>query len=63
MRVAQYLAGEIEKIEPFELWNKASDISVFAWMLKPNPDRSRTLYDLSDRLHMQGWQVPPTPHP
>jgi glutamate/tyrosine decarboxylase-like PLP-dependent enzyme len=32
--VARYLAGQISKIAPFELWNDASDIPVFAWHLK-----------------------------
>ena len=32
--VARYLANEIKKIGPFELWNDASDIPVFAWMMK-----------------------------
>jgi glutamate decarboxylase len=36
---------------------------VFAWSLKPDPARHWTLYDLSDRLRMQGWQVPAYPMP
>jgi len=63
MNVAQYLAREIAKMEPFELWNDASDIPVFAWMLKPDPNRNWTLYDLSDRLRMHGWQIPAYPMP
>ena len=63
MSVAQYLAEEIGKLEPFTLWNDASDIPVFAWMLKPDPNRNWTLYDLSDRLRMKGWQVPAYPMP
>jgi len=63
MEVAQYLAGEISKMEPFELWNNATDIPVFAWMLKDDKKRSWTLYDLSDRLRMHGWQVPAYPMP
>jgi len=63
MEVAQHLASEIAKIGPFELWNDATDIPVFAWMLKPDPNRSWTLYDLSDRLRMKGWQIPAYPMP
>ncbi|MCL2546863.1 MAG: glutamate decarboxylase [Oscillospiraceae bacterium] len=63
MRVAQYLANEIAGIGPFTLWNDASDIPVFAWMLKSDPARNWTLYDLSDRLRMKGWQVPAYPMP
>jgi glutamate decarboxylase len=61
--VARHLAGEIAKMGPFELWNDASDIPVFAWMLKDDPKRAWTLYDLSDRLRMKGWQVPAYPMP
>lgn len=63
MKVAQYLAGEISKIGPFALWSDATDIPVFAWMLKPDPKRNWTLYDLSDRLRMKGWQIPAYPMP
>jgi len=42
---------------PFELWNDASDIPVFAWVLKPESSRNWTLYDLSDRMRMRGWQI------
>ncbi|MCL2392486.1 MAG: glutamate decarboxylase [Oscillospiraceae bacterium] len=63
MSVAQFLASEIEKIGPFELWNDATDIPVFAWMLKPDDKRNWTLYDLSDRLRMKGWQIPAYPMP
>ncbi|MCL2366215.1 MAG: glutamate decarboxylase [Oscillospiraceae bacterium] len=63
MQVAQYLASEIAKLGPFELWNDASDIPVFAWVLKPDPNRNWTLYDLSDRLRMKGWQIPAYPMP
>jgi glutamate decarboxylase len=63
MQVAQYLAAEIAKIGPFVLWNDASDIPVFAWMLKDNGGHKWTLYDLSDRLRMKGWQIPAYPMP
>jgi len=63
MKVAQHLAAEIAKMPPFTLWNNASDIPVFAWMLKPDPSKKWTLYDLSDRLRMKGWQVPSYPMP
>jgi len=63
MKVAQYLAGEIANIGPFALWNDASDIPVFAWMIKSDSNRRWTLYDLSDRLRMKGWQIPAYPMP
>jgi glutamate decarboxylase len=63
MDVAQYLAKGIAEMGPFELWNDASDIPVFAWMLKADKNRNWTLYDLSDRLRMRGWQIPAYPMP
>lgn len=61
--VALYLSGEIAGMEPFELWNDGSDIPVFAWRLKPDPERHWDLHQLSDRLRMSGWQVPSYPMP
>jgi glutamate decarboxylase len=50
-------------MEPFELWSDKADIPVVAWVLKEDPDRKWTLYDLADRLRMSGWQVPAYPMP
>lgn len=61
--VAQYLAQEIAKIEPFELWNDGSDIPVFAWQIKDGADVPWTLYDLSERLRSKGWLLPAYPMP
>jgi len=63
MEVADYIAKEVVKVGPFVLWNHPSDIPVFSWMLEENEDRKWTLYDLSDRLRMKGWQVPAYPMP
>lgn len=65
--VARWIAAQVAKIGPFELWNDDSDIPVFAWTLRPQQleaaPRPWTLYDLSDRLRMHGWQVPAYPLP
>jgi glutamate decarboxylase len=61
--VAHYLAQSIAQMGPFDLWNDGSDIPVFAWYLKAGQDRGWTLYDLSDRLRVRGWQVPAYPMP
>jgi glutamate decarboxylase len=61
--VARYLARKIGQMEPFELWNDASDIPVFAWTLREDPARGWTLHDLSDRLRMHGWLIPAYPMP
>jgi len=61
--VARYLAGEIAGMGPFELWNDGSDIPVFAWYRKDDANPDWDLYDLSNRLREQGWQVPAYPMP
>ncbi len=61
--VAMYLAEEIGKMEPFELWNDGSDIPVFAWYLKDSASKNWSLYDLADRLRLKGWLIPAYPMP
>ncbi|MCL2582911.1 MAG: hypothetical protein FWE35_10680, partial [Streptosporangiales bacterium] len=55
--IAVYLSGEIEKMEPFELLSEGRDLPVFAFKTKDD-FKDFTVYDLSDRLRMRGWQVP-----
>lgn len=54
--VASYLAAEVEKLGPFRLLSGGTDLPVFCWTLKE--PMNFNLYDLSDRLRMNGWQVP-----
>jgi len=54
--VAQYLAGEIRAMGPFELLTDGSDLPVFAFRLR-DPG-SYTVFDLSERLRQRGWLVP-----
>ncbi|ALV48203.1 glutamate decarboxylase [Streptomyces althioticus] len=61
--VARFLADEIAGMDAFELWNDGSDIPVFAWRQKAGHTENWSLYDLSDRLRMKGWQVPAYPMP
>lgn len=42
----------------FEFFTDEMPNPLFIWKLKDDPKRKWTLYDLSDRLHIQGWQVP-----
>ncbi|MYW03510.1 glutamate decarboxylase [Streptomyces sp. SID3343] len=56
--VARHLASGIDALDAFDLWNDGTDIPVFAWRLKADHTDNWTLYDLSDRLRMKGWQVP-----
>ncbi|MCU1412817.1 MAG: glutamate decarboxylase [Microbacteriaceae bacterium] len=61
--VAVHLSSGIAAMGPFELWNDGTDIPVFAWRLKKQHKAKWDLYDLSDRLKMQGWLVPAYPMP
>lgn len=54
--VATELSGRVAALGPFELLSDGSAIPVFAFRLK---DSSRySVYDVSQRLRMHGWQVP-----
>ncbi|MEO9930633.1 hypothetical protein [Rhodopirellula bahusiensis] len=58
---ANYLAGEIEKLGPFEViydGDMASGIPALCWKMKDGADPGFTLYDFADRLRATGWQVP-----
>jgi glutamate decarboxylase len=55
--IAVYLSGEIAKLGPFELLSQGRDLPVFAFKLKDD-FKDFTVYDVSDRLRMRGWQVP-----
>ncbi|OBS08746.1 glutamate decarboxylase [Acidihalobacter prosperus] len=54
--VATELSAKIAGLGPFELLSDGSSIPVFAFRLK---DASRySVYDVSERLRVRGWQVP-----
>jgi glutamate decarboxylase len=60
-RVAQWLAAQIMPLGPFEVIHDGSEktgIPCFTWRIKKGANPGYTLYDLSDRLRMRGWQVP-----
>jgi glutamate decarboxylase len=61
--VARHLATSIGAMEPFELWNDAQDIPVFAWRLKKGHSKNWDLFDLSNQLRERGWLVPAYPMP
>ena len=42
----------------FEFFTDDMPNPLFIWRLKDDASRKWTLYDLSDALHAQGWQVP-----
>jgi glutamate decarboxylase len=55
--IALYLSGEIGKLGQFELLSDGSDLPVFAFKLRDDVDKY-SVFDLSERLRMRGWQVP-----
>ena len=55
--IAMYLSGEIAKIGPFELLTDGSDLPVFAFRLSDSV-KGYSVFDVSERLRMRGWQVP-----
>jgi glutamate decarboxylase len=55
--VALHLSGEIAKMGPFELLTEGRDLPVFAFKLRDHVT-GYSVFDLSERLRMRGWQVP-----
>lgn len=56
--VCNYIKAELKKIGIFEFFSDEMPNPLFIWRLKDDPNRKWTLYDLSDMLHVEGWQVP-----
>ncbi len=59
--VAQYLAREIAQLGPYEFictGEETTGIPAVCFRIKEGARPGYTLYDLSDRLHQSGWQVP-----
>lgn len=59
--VAQFLAREIGALGPYEFictGDAETGIPAICFRIKPGEDPGYTLYDISDRLRMTGWQVP-----
>jgi glutamate decarboxylase len=60
-RVAQYLADQIGPLGPYEFICTGSEktgIPAICFRIKEGADPGYSLYDISDRLRMRGWQVP-----
>jgi glutamate decarboxylase len=54
---ARHLSGEIAKMGQFELLTEGKDLPVFAFKLRDDVT-GYSVFDLSERLRMRGWQVP-----
>jgi glutamate decarboxylase len=58
---AQYIAAEVAKCGPFEFICTGSEktgIPAACFKIKDGAKPGYTLYDISDRLRIRGWQVP-----
>ena len=61
--VGIWLAEELNKFDIFEIiYDGRGGIPGCTWTLKNGSHPNFTLYDLSDRLRLRGWQVPGVPH-
>lgn len=58
INVCLYLRKQLSDMGIFEFLSDEMPNPLFIWKLKDDPDRKWTLYDLSDSLHVEGWQVP-----
>lgn len=56
--ICLYIKEKLKKMDMFEFFSKDMPNPLFIWKLKDDSSRKWTLYDLSDALHTQGWQVP-----
>ncbi|MGI8750891.1 MAG: glutamate decarboxylase [Acidimicrobiales bacterium] len=55
--VARHLAGEVARIGPYELLSDGSELPVFVCRMKPE-ETGFSVFDVSDGMRKQGWQVP-----
>lgn len=58
INVCLYLKQQLKEMGIFEFFSDDMPNPLFIWKLKNDTSRKWTLYDLSDALHTQGWQVP-----
>ncbi|MEG1505765.1 MAG: glutamate decarboxylase [Lachnospiraceae bacterium] len=61
--VAMFIGKQMEKMGCFELFIDGDEIPLVAWRLKEDANKQWDLYDLADRIRMNGWQVPAYPLP
>ena len=63
-KTAQYLARELEQTGHFNmLYDGDGGLPTVCYTLKSGEDRAYTLYDVSERLRMRGWQIASYPLP
>ena len=57
---AQHIGHKVRKLGPFELFFDGSSkkgIPAISWVIRDGADPGYSLFDLSDRLRVRGWQV------
>ena len=57
---AQYIGREVCKQGPFDLFfdgDSRTGLPAISWVIKDGADPGYSLFDLSDRLRVRGWQV------
>jgi len=57
---AQYIGREVCKLGPFELFfdgDSKKGLPAISWVIKDGVNPRYSLFDLSDRLRVRGWQV------
>ena len=62
-RVAMSLAKTVEDTGLFKMFNTGENLPIVCFTLREDANVEWSLYDLSDRLQMRGWQVPSYPFP
>jgi glutamate decarboxylase len=56
-KVAMHISKGISEMGPYELLTDGNELPVFAFTLKPEIE-NYSVFDVSDRLRMNGWLVP-----
>jgi glutamate decarboxylase len=56
--VAMYISKELQKTKLFHIYNNGENLPVVCFKLQNEADTKWTLFNLSDRIEMKGWQMP-----
>ena len=56
--VALYLSSELEKLGVFTILHPGDTLPVLSWRISADANVNYSVFDLSERLRMSGWQVP-----
>ncbi|MGI6257257.1 MAG: glutamate decarboxylase [Anaerovoracaceae bacterium] len=62
-RIAMLFTKVVEETGYFDVYSDGSGLPLVCYSLKKDAPVEWTLYDLSDRLQMKGWQIPSYPMP